>query len=95
MSIQIASSDGSLKELTDVEYTLGTERSRSLFGSATAVLDACLVGMKKREVALLHCKELDYGEGARQGAQGTSCRSWKGEPKIYYKINSDAERCKD
>ncbi|CAK8998267.1 unnamed protein product [Durusdinium trenchii] len=71
MSIQIASSDGSLKELTDVEYTLGTERSRSLFGSATAVLDACLVGMKKREVALLHCKELDYGEGARADVEVT------------------------
>lgn len=51
-----------LKEVDDLEYTLGSMN----FGDASAVVDRCLVGMKKKEVALLECqRELDFGDGIK------------------------------
>ena len=63
LSLRIEASDGAvLKELKDYEYTLGSMK----FADGSVVVDRCLVGMKRLEVALLHCKkELDFGEGIR------------------------------
>ena len=61
MSVRMENSGGgALKELKDVEYTLGSK----MFGDASTVVDKCLIGMKRQEVALLQCKEsLDFSEG--------------------------------
>lgn len=62
LSITIACGGSIQRELTDFEYTLGSDK----LGAASAVVDRCLVGMKKLEVALLNCnKELDFGDGLK------------------------------
>lgn len=62
LSITIACAGSIERELTDFEYTLGSDK----LGAASAVVDRCLVGMKKLEVALLNCKkELDFGDGLK------------------------------